>query len=117
VKIPVVLLSAALMALAACHSYHIDATVVNYSGAPVELLEVEYPSASFGANSLAADTTLPYRFQVRGSGRLKVKFNTAGGHQVQAEGPALSEHQEGSIEIVLLPDSRVEFHAHLTPQE
>ena len=37
----------------ACHSYHIDATIENRTGAPIQLLEVDYPSASFGVDSLA----------------------------------------------------------------
>ncbi len=35
--------------LAACHSYHIDAAIENRTGADIQLLEVDYPSASFGA--------------------------------------------------------------------
>jgi hypothetical protein len=45
-----------------------------------------------------------------------VQFTASDGQQRQAEGPALSERQEGQIEIVLLPGGRVEFHPHLTPQ-
>ena len=38
------------LSLTGCHSSHIDATVENRTGAPIELLEVDYPSASFGAD-------------------------------------------------------------------
>jgi hypothetical protein len=44
----------ALIAIAGCHSYHVDATVENRTGAAVKLLEVDYPSASFGKDVLAA---------------------------------------------------------------
>ena len=43
--------------LAGCHSFHIDIAVENRTGAPVKLLEVDYPYASFGSNLLAADAT------------------------------------------------------------
>ncbi|MGD0547482.1 MAG: hypothetical protein ABR991_06590 [Terracidiphilus sp.] len=109
-------LSAALIALAACHSYHIETTVENRTGGPIQLLEVDYPSASFGADSLAAGAVLPYRIQVRGNGPIKVQYTASGGRQMQMESPALTEHQEGSLEIVLLPDGKAEFHPHLTPQ-
>lgn len=109
-------LSAALMALSACHSYHIDMTVENHTGGAIQLLEVEYPSASFGADSLGADAELHYRIQVRGSGPLKLRYTASDGRLMQAEGPPLAEHQEGTIEIVLLPGGKAEFHPHLTPQ-
>jgi hypothetical protein len=115
-RITAALLSAALFALAACHSYHIETTVENRTGGAVKLLEVDYPSASFGADSLASGALLPYRIQVRGSGPLKVQYTAGNGQQRQMEGPVLSEHQEGRIEIVLLPEGRAEFHPFLSPQ-
>jgi len=99
-----------------CHSYHIDATVENRTGAPIQLLEVDYPSASFGVDSLANGATFHYRFQVRGSGPLKVSFTAADGKQVQITGPALAEPQQGQLEIVLLPGANADFLPHLTPQ-
>jgi hypothetical protein len=105
----------ALSAATACHSYNVDATVENRTGAPVQLLEVDYPSASFGADALAAGQIFHYRIQLRGSGPLKVQY-TAGGRQAQIDGPSLSERQEGTFEVVLLPGGKAEFHPHLTPQ-
>jgi hypothetical protein len=105
-----------LMAATACHSYHIDATVENRTGAPVQLLEVDYPSASFGADSLSAGQIFHYRIQLRGSGPLKVQYTGADGRQAQIDGPTVVERQEGTLEIVLLPGGKVEFHPHLTPQ-
>jgi hypothetical protein len=99
----------------ACHSYHVDATVENRTGAPIQLLEVDYPSASFGADSLAADQVFHYRIQLRGSGPLKVQYTAADGRQAQIDGPSVVERQEGSLEIVLLPGGKAEFHPHLTP--
>ena len=111
-----ILLFGALLVLVACHSYHIDITIENRTGAPVQLIEVDYPSASFGVDSLANGATFNYRFQVRGNGRLKLSFTAADGKQVQITGPALAEHQQGRLEIVLLPGSRADFLPHLTPQ-
>lgn len=97
-----------------CHSYHIDTTVENRTGGTIQLLEVNYPSASFGADSLVLGATFNYRFQVRGSGPLKVEYTASNHHLVQIAGPVLAEQQEGRIEIVLLPDGKAEFHQHLT---
>ena len=67
----VAVLSAVLLAASACHSYHIDSTIENRTGAPVKLIEVDYPDASFGADIIASGAVYHYRFQVRGSGRSK----------------------------------------------
>jgi hypothetical protein len=99
----------------ACHSYHIDATIENRTGAPIQLLEVDYPSATFGADALAADASFHYRFQVRGSGPLKVSYTAANGQTVQISGPALAERQQGTLEIDLEPGGKAEFHPQLTP--
>jgi hypothetical protein len=56
-----VFLSAALLDLAGCHSYHVETIVENHTGGLIRLLEVEYPSASFGVNSLAAGAEYHYR--------------------------------------------------------
>lgn len=102
--------------LCGCHSYRIDATVENHTGAAIELLEVDYPSASFGADSLASGADYHYRFKVQGDGPLKVQYTDRATHQArQVSGPELSEKQQGSLEIVLLPGGKAEFHLALTP--
>jgi hypothetical protein len=105
---------AALFVAIGCHSYHVETTIENRTGGPIQLLEVDYPSASFGGNSLAAGAEYHYRIQVRGTGPIKVQYTGSDGRQSQAEGPMLAERQEGRIEIVLLPGGNVEFHPELT---
>jgi hypothetical protein len=102
--------------LTACHSYHIEATVENHTGGTVTLLEVDYPSASFGADALATDGVFHHRIQVRGSGPITVQYTGPHGRAVQVQGPNIYEQQNGSIEIVLLPNGKAEFHPALTPQ-
>jgi hypothetical protein len=102
--------------LAGCHSYRIEATVENRTGGAITQLEVDYPSASFGANSLAADAVFHYRFQVRGSGPVAVQYTASDGRQVQITGPTLNEKQEGRLDIVLPPAGKAAFHVELNPQ-
>jgi len=107
-----------LICCCGCHSYHIETTVENRTGGAIQLLEVDYPSASFGADRLAAGATFNYRIQLRGSGPLKVQYATGEGSQAQTtqiEGPTLVERQEGRLQIVLLPAGKAEFHPDLTP--
>lgn len=104
------------ISLAACHTYHIDVTITNHTGAPISLLEVDYPSASFGSEALAAGADLHYRIQTRNSGPVKVQYTAANGKQIQVTGPTLYERQEGRIDIDLLADGKAEFHPSLNPQ-
>lgn len=105
---------AVVASLAACHSYHVDTTVVNRSGAQVNELEVDYPSASFGTNRLEPGSTYQSRIQFRNSGPLKVTYTAVDGRQVQVTGPSMGERQEGRLEIVLLPGGKAEFHPDVT---
>jgi len=102
------------LAAAGCHSYHIETTVENHTGGAIQLLEVDYPSASFGADTLAAGAEMQYRIQLRGSGPLKVQYTAADGKQAQMDGPTVAERQEGRLQIVLLPGGKAEFHPELT---
>jgi hypothetical protein len=100
--------------MAGCRSYHVEVTVENHTGATIQLLEVDYPSAGFGADTLAANKDFHYRIQIRGAGPVKVQYTTSDGHPVQISGPELSERQQGRLEIVLLPGGKAEFHPELT---
>ncbi len=100
-------------------SYWVETTVKNQSGQAVRELEVDYPTASFGTNSLAPGATMHYRFQIRGSGPVKVEY-TSGDEKlpnklVRAQGLTLTEHQHGQLMIRLLPLGKVEFVPSLLP--
>ena len=111
------ILSIATLLFSACHSYHVEATVVNQTGQPLERLEIQYPSASFGANHMEAGETLHYRIQILGQGALKVHYFTGLGHQVESviDGPELHETQEGTLQIILQPNGKADFHTQLNP--
>ena len=111
----VAFLSATLLAATACHSYHVDTTIENRTGADIQLLEVDYPSASFGVDRIASGGVYDYRFQIRGSGPLKIAYTGADDKQVQIDGPTLVERQQGQLKIVLLPTGKAQFVPQLTP--
>jgi hypothetical protein len=103
-----------LACLAGCRSHHIETTIENRTGGAIQLLEVDYPNASFGDNTLAADAAFHYRIQLQGSGPLKVQYTARDGKQHLISGPTVSEGQEGRLEIVLLPNGEADFHPQLT---
>lgn len=93
-----------------CRSPRIDVTVENRTGVAVELLEVDYPSASFGVDHLSAGATYSYGIQTRGSGSVQIQYIDPVAHrQAKATGPHLEEHQSGSLSIVLLPGGKAQF--------
>lgn len=104
----------ALLLLSACRSHHVEITVSNQTGAPIRLLEVDYPSASFGTQSLASGATFHYRIQVQGNGPVTVTYTGAANAQPHITGPSLVDHQQGSIEIHLLPGGKAEFRPRFT---
>jgi hypothetical protein len=110
--IALIALSASL-SLSACKSYWVNAEVVNQTGQVIHELEVDYPTASFGVNSLAPGATMHYRLQVRGTGPVKVEYTTPDGKVTHAEGMNLSERQQGAVTIRLLPDGKADFQPHL----
>jgi len=104
-----------LPATIGCKSYWIDAKIENHTGQSIHELEVDYPSASFGSNGLAPEATMHYRFQIRGSGPVKVEYSLLDGKTTHAQGTMLVEHQQGSLTIRLLPEGKVEFLPSLQP--
>lgn len=92
------------LVLAGCHSAFVEATVSNRTSQPLELIEVDYPSASFGTQSLAPGADFHYRFKVLGEGKLKLIYTDAQHREQKAEGPLLKEGTEGPIHITIQPD-------------
>ena len=68
----------AVLGLAGCHSAFIEATVSNRSAKAISLVEVDYPSASFGTQTLEPGQDFHYRFKVLGSGDVVLVFTDAG---------------------------------------
>ena len=103
-----------LVLVGGCRSPYVNATVKNDTGAAVTLVEVDYPSASFGRESLAAGAVYPYRFKVLGSGATKVSWTDAARKEHTATGPELHEGQQGQLAITLTATG-AQWSAQLTP--
>jgi hypothetical protein len=101
-----------LIALTGCHSAYIQTDITNATTSPITLVELDYPSASFGVGSLAPGATYHYRFQIIGSGDTKVLWTDAASHEHTVKGPALHEKQEGPLSVRITGDS-AEWTAHL----
>lgn len=97
-----------------CKSPYVNATVKNDTGAAVTLVEVDYPSASFGRDVLAAGAAYPYRFKIIGSGATKVSWTDAERKQHSSAGPELHEGQQGQLGITLTATG-AQWSQQLTP--
>jgi hypothetical protein len=100
-------------ALAGCRSPYIETDIVNNSGAALRLIEVDYPSASFGKQSLDPRTTYHYHFKIQGSGQITISFTDAAGKIHNATGPELKEGQHGPLTISVDSSGNVAWSQHL----
>jgi len=89
---------------AGCHSASINATLINATGTPISLIQVDYPSASFGVQTLQPGEHFAYRFAVQGSGPIKLDYTDAAHHDHKIIGPTLREGNDGALRIVLADD-------------
>jgi hypothetical protein len=105
---------AALLALTGCHSAYIAATVSNHSAGPLSLIEVDYPSASFGTQSLAPGQDFHYRFKVLGSGPTTILWTDAAQHDHKNSGPTLREGDEGSLAVTVTSAADPTWNLQLT---
>lgn len=95
----------ALVGLAGCHSHYVEADVINDSGGAVSLVEVDYPSASFGKESLANGAVYHYRFKILGDGPTKILWTDAQRKDHSVAGPSLQEGQEGTLTVTMTGDT------------
>jgi hypothetical protein len=97
------LLGLALAALTGCHSHYVSIDIRNLTPTPITLVEVDYPSASFGVDTLAAGATYHYRFKILGDGPTKILWTDPAQQQHTVPGPALTEGQEGTLSATITP--------------
>jgi hypothetical protein len=88
-----------------CKSRYVEATVHNGSGAAVSVVEVDYPSASFGTELLANGADYHYRFKVQGDGPTKVLWTDTMAKDHTVPGPVMHEGDEGTLQVVIGRDA------------
>jgi hypothetical protein len=100
--------------LGGCRSAFVSATIANHSSQPVTLLEVDYPSASFGFGALAPGAESHYRFKIQGSGPIKLQFTDVTGKTHTVSGPDISEGEQGTLQIIINPADEISWVPNLT---
>ncbi|HMD20925.1 MAG TPA: hypothetical protein VKH40_11410 [Alloacidobacterium sp.] len=97
-----------------CRSAFVSTTITNNSGARVTLLEVDYPSASFGTGALAPGAQFHYRFKIQGGGPITLQFTDRSGKTHTASGPDLQEGQQGTLQVIIDPSDNISWIPNLT---
>jgi len=90
------------------------ATVTNHRATPIGLIEVDYPSASFGVQALAPGAQYQYRFKVIGTGPMAVVWNEGGQNQKKSSGPVLHEGDAGTVDVTFTSDADPAWNVKLT---
>jgi hypothetical protein len=101
--------------ISGCHSAYVNATITNHMPTPISVVQVEYPSASFGTQTIAPGQSFNYRFKVLGSGTLKVTYTDAAQVEHKMPGPPLKEGDEGSLTVVV-EAGKTDFNLALAPK-
>jgi hypothetical protein len=112
----IVLIAAlAVTALTGCRSPYVETTIANRTGGEITVLQVEYPSASFGKNTLANGDDFHYRFKLQGYGPIKLSYTDAAHHDHAFTGPVLYEGQHGTLRIDINLPGNAAFAPDLIP--
>ena len=101
--------------LAGCHSRYIQATITNHGPAPLNVIQVEYPTASFGTQGLKPGESFHYRFKLLGSGPVKVTWTDAKQQEHQQTGPSFEEGSEGALRVDFPSQDHADFQVDLHP--
>jgi hypothetical protein len=102
------------LSLSACRSAFVETTIANNGPTPMRLIEVDYPSASFGVQSLDANAVYHYHFKIQGSGPITVAWTDSAGKAHTATGPVLTEGQHGDLKIAIDPSGGVNWIKNLS---
>lgn len=97
-----------------CRSAEVTATVMNQRSTPLGLIEVDYPSASFGVQALAPGERYQYRFKVIGTGPMSVLWSEGGQDQKRNSGPVLREGDNGTVDVTFTSAPNPSWNVKLT---
>jgi hypothetical protein len=96
---------ATALTLTGCHSATIAATISNHTSAPLSLIELDYPSASFGTQTLAPGQDFHYRFKIIGGGATTILWTDAAHQDHKSSGPTLRDGDDGKLTITFNSDA------------
>ena len=108
-------LPCSLLFISGCKpSAYIQAAIQNQGNEPVKLVEIDYPSASFGVQQIPPRTIYHYQFKVQGSGNISITFVGNQDKSYTVVGPELRQGDQGIVEVFLDATGSVHWNPVLT---
>ncbi|HET9165405.1 MAG TPA: hypothetical protein VFP11_05370 [Candidatus Angelobacter sp.] len=89
------------LSLAGCRAHVVKISVTNTSAQPIKTIIVDYPSATFGKDTLAPGETYFSLIKPVDQGPVKVRFTDAQGVNHAYESISLQQGDDGSVDIKL----------------
>ena len=93
--------------LAGCRAHVVKVNLINTSSEPVKTIIVDYPTATFGKDTLAPGATFSYAIKPLETGMLKVQFTDAKGSIHNYTGTTLHKNDDGVIDVNINQSSAV----------
>lgn len=94
-----------VIALAGCRAHVVKISVTNTSTEPIKTIIVDYPTATFGKDTLAPGQTYFSLIKPVDKGPIKVRFTDAQGMSHVYESISLEQGDDGSVDIKLTQTS------------
>jgi hypothetical protein len=94
-----------LIALAGCRAHVVKISLTNISAQPIKTIIVDYPSATFGKDTLAPRETYFSLIKAVDKGPIKVRFTDAQGTSHAYQSISLEPGDDGSVYIRLTQNS------------
>jgi hypothetical protein len=99
--IPLTVAFVFLITLAGCRAHVVKINLINTSTEPVKTIIVDYPSATFGKDKLAAGETFSYTIKSLDTGMIHVQFTNSQGTIHTYTGTTLHKNDDGEIDVNL----------------
>ncbi len=94
-----------VMAMAGCRAHVVKISLTNTSAGPIRTIIVDYPTATFGKDTLAPRETYFSLVKPVDKGPIKVRFTDAQGVSHTYESVSLEPGDDGSVDIKLAQTS------------
>jgi hypothetical protein len=91
--------------LAGCRAHVVKITLTNTSAQPIKTIIVDYPSATFGKDTLAPGETYFSLIKPVDQGPIKIRFTDAQGTNHAYQSISLQQGDDGSVNIKLTQTS------------
>lgn len=90
-----------MCSMSGCRSAFVEADLINQTQSSISVIEVDYPSASFGTQAMQPGGSFHYRFKILGDGPLKLTYTDSSGKEHTSVGPTLHEGAEGRLRVTI----------------